>query len=453
MRVKTYSLFIVLIIASLILSSAIYAEEAKSDATVNQKKTQETPKAAEKNAIDAKKSVTAAPPARKKSGDVNKKSKIEIKTTEKKAEIKVTKQKDPKEKAADEEKQKAKQEERNKKKIEWIEKTLQYGVNKDRREAINAMLGMKSPEYRQRIENNLLNVLRTETDPELMVKAITVAGELKISAAAPEFKKKLDDDSEDVRIAAVNGLKHLNDTSANENIMNKLKAQDLSKDSNLTEAMITTLGDLKCGELRTFAETAIKEGKTTKNIRDLLVLSFGKVGTIESKDFLLKLARDEEEDKDVRAYAINSLSHIGIKESGKDINEIIKQIDSYPFKKKKEYYNLYMYCIAALAKLGDEGAFPRLMDSLKSDSAAVRLKAIKLIRESKDKRTIDILKYKSEYDPSPAVQKAAKEALEELGVAVKKDDGAAANESAEKSEDTDIPGAGAKNKPAARKSK
>ncbi len=38
-----------------------------------------------------------------------------------------------------------------------------------------------------------------------------------------------------------------------------------------------------------------------------------------------------------------------------------------------------------------------------------------MMKELKDKRTIDILKYKMKYDPSPKVQKAAKEALKEMG--------------------------------------
>jgi hypothetical protein len=52
----------------------------------------------------------------------------------------------------------------------------------------------------------------------------------------------------------------------------------------------------------------------------------------------------------------------------------------------------------------------------------VRLQAVKLIKDLKDKRTIDILKYKVKHDPSPKVQKAAREALEAMDIKI--DDGA-----------------------------
>jgi hypothetical protein len=51
----------------------------------------------------------------------------------------------------------------------------------------------------------------------------------------------------------------------------------------------------------------------------------------------------------------------------------------------------------------------------------VRLKAITLIKEFKDKRTIDILKYKMKYDQNDKVRAEAKKALKEMGVEVKEE--------------------------------
>ena len=74
--------------------------------------------------------------------------------------------------------------------------------------------------------------------------------------------------------------------------------------------------------------------------------------------------------------------------------------------------------LSASSKLGDPEAVPKLIHSLRSNSSEVRLKAVALIKEFKDKRTIDILKYKMKYDQNAKVRSEAKKALEELGVNV-----------------------------------
>ncbi len=326
--------------------------------------------------------------------------------------------------------QKEKQAENERKRAEWIEKTIQYGINKDRREAINMILGIRDDGLKRRLGDRLADVIRKETDPEVKAKAITVAGDLKNNTAAPAMMEALGDDSEDVQIAAINSLKNLKYGPARSVLAEKLKARDLSKDSNMTESLINAMGEFEAGELAEFAKTAIKDTKTTRSIRGSLTMFMGKLGAAAPKDFLVELLKDEDEDKDVRGYAANALARLDAKERTKDIDAVIATIESYPFKKRKEYYTLYIYCVAALARLGDEKAYPRLVDALKSDNSMVRLRAVRLLRDMKDQRTIDILKYKRDYDPSPAVQKAAREALEEMGV--KSDGGEKAPDTARK---------------------
>ncbi|MGV7930935.1 MAG: HEAT repeat domain-containing protein [Spirochaetota bacterium] len=315
-----------------------------------------------------------------------------------------------------ERKQKEKQAENEKKRAEWIEKTIRFGINKDRREAINMILGIRDEGLKRRLGDRLADVIRNEADPEVKAKAITVAGDLKNSTAAPAMMEALGNDSEDVQIAAINSLKNLRHGPARSVLAEKLRKSDLSKDSNLTESLINAMGEFEAGELAEFAKTAIKDTRTTRSIRGSLTMFMGKLGSAAPKDFLVELLKDEDEDKDVRGYAANALARLGAKDKTGEIDAVIAVIESYPFKKRKEHYTLYIYCVAALAKLGDEKAYPRLVDALKSDNSMVRLRAVRLLRDMKDQRTIDILKYKRDYDPSPAVQKAAREALEEMGI-------------------------------------
>lgn len=323
--------------------------------------------------------------------------------------------------------------EKEKKRAEWIEKTIEFSTHKERKRAIDYILTIKNKELKTRLQEKLITIISDESDSEVKIKAITVAGELKLKESVPTIQNSLDDESEDVKIAAVYSLKTIGDHSAKQILIEKLQGQTLEKNSTYTEALINTLADFKAIELQKFAIDAILNDKTTRNIRELFVLFLGKIESKESKDTLIKLLKDDEEDKGIRAFAANSLAYLGITEASNEINDVIKKIESYPYKKKKKYYNLYIYCIAALAKLGDERAIPRLIDSLRSDNPIVRIRGIKLIKELKDERTIDILKYKMNYDPSQKVQKAAKEALKAIGIDIEREDQAEKKELSPKS--------------------
>ncbi len=298
------------------------------------------------------------------------------------------------------------------KKADRIIKAIKYDIHKERKTAIGKILIIRNKALIKKLGEILIDIIDNESDSEVKIKAINVAGELLLKDSVPALKKSLKDDSKDVRLNVIHALKIIGDNSVAPELIEMLKEEDLETNSTYTQALIETLGTLKATDIRKYAVDSIFSDKTTKNNREQFVLLLGKLGSKDSKEALLKLFKDEEEDKDIRAYAVNSLAKLEIKEAVQDINNIIKIIDSYPFKQKRRYYNLYIYCIAALARLGDDSVIPRLIDSLKSDNTAVRLRAIKLIKELKDKRTIDILKYKRDYDPSPKVQKAAEDALE-----------------------------------------
>ncbi|MFH0975473.1 MAG: HEAT repeat domain-containing protein [Spirochaetota bacterium] len=323
----------------------------------------------------------------------------------------------PKEKTA--EKQKPVKIETNpaeRRKADWIIKTIDSGIHKDRKSAINQILTIKDQSLKNELGKKLIEVIKDEAELEVKIKAITVIGEIKVNEAVPDLLNCLNDDSEDVKVAAIYAIKRIGDISAKPTLITKLKEQKFENSSTLIEALIDTLGEFKAIELSAFAAETIKNTKTNQIVRELLVLFLGKVDSKESKGILLELLNDEDENEQIRAFAVNSIANLKINEAIPDIEKVTKTIDSYPFNKKKKYFNLYIYCIAALVKLGDEKAFPLFLNALRSDNAVVRLKAVKLVKETKDKRTIDILKYKMLYDPSLKVQSAAKEALKELGV-------------------------------------
>ena len=299
-----------------------------------------------------------------------------------------------------------------------IMETLEYGINKDRKTAINRVLSIKDTDLQKKLSGKLINILDEETDPEVSVRAITVLGDIKESRAVPGFIKRLDDNSEDVRTAAVYGLKNLNAITAKEMLIKKLEKEDLTKHNNFTEALINILGTFKAKEMIPFTQKAIENEKTHSSIREYLVLFLGNLDTGETKTFLLKLYKNEDEELPIRSYAVNSLAKLKIKEVTGDIKEVMGTIESYNFEKKKQYYSLYMYSVAALASLGDHEAIPKLMNSIRSDNAQVRLKAVMMLKDLKTERTIDILKYRMKNDPNQKVRRAARSVLKEFGVEV-----------------------------------
>jgi HEAT repeat protein len=304
----------------------------------------------------------------------------------------------------------------------WIEDTLNFGLNSDRKEAINRITLIKDKGIREKLLKRLIDVIKNETESDVVIKAIYICGELDYKDASNAIADRLEDSSDDMKTASAYALKKLNAVSAKDKLIKKFKEINLTKDSNFTEACLSVLGDFKAVELTAYAKEKIEDNKTTLAAKELIIMFLGNSGSIEGKDLLLKIYKNEDENLTLRSYAANSLSKLNIKEAAGDFKAVIKQIEDYPVKKKQAYYNLYMYSITALVRLGDKDAAPKVRESLRSNSPAVRLQAIKLLVDLKDKSSIDILKYKMKYDPSKKVRGSAKKALKEFGVELKGED-------------------------------
>ncbi len=302
------------------------------------------------------------------------------------------------------------------KKAEKIESTLEYGMQKDRKVAIIMISDIKDEQIKEKLMKKLIFIMENDSDVEIKKAAVTAIGDHKSTASTAALIKALDDSSEDIKIAACYALGRIKAESAKTKLVELFRKQDLKLDSNLTDAVITTLYEIKAPDILDVAVTAGKDSTTSKMLREKLIIYIGYTGSVAQKDFLVELCKNDEEDSLLRSYAIKSISKLKIKEATPDIKNLIKEIDSYPFNKKKKYYEIYMNLVAALVELGDTDSIELLMNSLRSDNTSIRLKAVNLIKEFNDERTIDILKYKMKNDPSSKVRKAARKALEDKGI-------------------------------------
>ncbi len=299
---------------------------------------------------------------------------------------------------------------------ETIEATLDYGIQEDRSRALTRLGAVRDEQLKKKIASKIGGMLKAENDPELLIKMLQFLGEMKESPAVPAIMEKMDHPTEDVRTAAVYALKTLNATQSKDRILAVLKDRDLKVNSNYTDALIRTLGDFKAAEVMPLISDPVKSQKTGNVMRESMIACLASLGTQEGKDMMLALYVNEDEDPGIRATAINALGRLKYAAAGPKIKEFLVAVEGYPIKKRQQLHNLYMYSLTALAGLGDADAVPRLMESLKNNNAQVRLKAVTLLGEIKDKRTIDILKYKMEHDPSDKVRKAASNVLKDMGV-------------------------------------
>lgn len=302
------------------------------------------------------------------------------------------------------------------KKAENIETTLKFGIQKDRKIAINQIRNIQDKNIQKKLTTLLLDIMQNDNDMEIRKTAITVVGDLKVDGAGAALTRALDDESEDVQIAACFAIGRIKAAEAKPKLIEMIKKQDLTKDSNLTDAIITALDELGASEVAPFAVEAIRDSKNSKMAREKFLLFIGKNGSAAQKDFLLEIYKDDEQEMIMRSYAVKSIARLKLTDASGDIKAIIKEIDSFPFAKKKKYYDLYIHSVAALAEMGDKDAIPLLIDSLRSDNTAVRLKALRLLKDFNDERTIDIIKYKMNNDPSSSVRKAARKILEDKGL-------------------------------------
>ncbi len=305
------------------------------------------------------------------------------------------------------------------KKGEKISSTLDYGMQKDRKTAIIMINDIKDEQVKNRLVQKLVFIVENDSDIEVKKAAVTEIGDLKADSAVPALIKALDDPSEEIKIAACYALSRMKAESAKPKLVELFRKQDLKLDSNLTDAVITTLYDIKAPDILDTAITAGKDSSTSKMIREKLIMYIGYTGSAAQKDFLLEIFKNDDEDIALRSLAVKSISVLKLKETAGDIKNLLKEIDSYSFNKKKKYYDLYIQSVATLVAMGDTDSVELLMGSLRSDNAAVRLKAVNLIKEFSDQRTIDILKYKMDNDPSGKVRKAARKALQDKGIVEK----------------------------------
>lgn len=299
-------------------------------------------------------------------------------------------------------------------KTDVLLKVLKYGTSLERKAALFEIEKLPQ-DKRDPFKPILLESLKKEKDPSMKLSFIRSAGELELKEAKENIEKAVEDENEDVARAAVTALKKVGDANSWKPVLEKLKSQDLTKNSNLTVSLINSLAEIEGGEnAYDFLEAKIKEKFNSPEIRSYSALYFGKKKITSAEVILQEIAFNETETITLRTYSINSLGKIKSTSSIPKLKELIEEIRKDPSKDNKKNQLLKIYTLGALIELGDETAFDEIVEFSKDDDSVVRLRSIQFLLESKRPEVREILEYKSKRDPSPKVQKAASDALKKL---------------------------------------
>lgn len=300
------------------------------------------------------------------------------------------------------------------KKTDVLLQVLKYGTSLERKAALVEV--EKLPEDKKIVfKTILLDGIPKEKEPTMKQALIRTIGELKILEAKTILETSLLDPNEDVARASVQALKKIDSPDSWKAILERLKTEDLTKNSNLSITLITSLSEIAGGEnAKDFLEAKLKEKFNSPEVRAYAALYFGKKKIITAETFLQEIAFNDNETVTLRTYSINSLGKIGSQSSIPKLKELIDEIRKDPSKDSKKNQLLKIYSLGALITLGDEKAFDEIVEFTKDDDSIVRLRSIQFLLESKRPEVREILEYKSKRDPSPKVQKSAADALKKL---------------------------------------
>jgi HEAT repeat protein len=221
-------------------------------------------------------------------------------------------------------KEQSKDQMNEKQKADKISQTLDYGIQKDRKIAINMIREINDEQLKKNLLQKLASLISNDADMEIRKNAVTALGDHNSTENSQAVINALDDDNDDVRIAACYSIGKMKLAGSKPKLIEILKKQDLTNPSNFTDAVIIALTDLNSPEIIDFAIESLKNIKTSKMVRERLTLFIGKCGSSAQKDFLVSLYKDDEEDMTIRSYAVKSIAKLKIKEAAPDIKEVIK---------------------------------------------------------------------------------------------------------------------------------
>lgn len=295
--------------------------------------------------------------------------------------------------------------------LKRIRADIEYATAKQRLEALKKVKKLKGEELKQ-FEPLILKIAAEDRDSSVRERTLAMIGELKLSSGEAALVKAIQTDHTDLQVAAVRSAARIKAPATGAVIEKMLSGQDFSTMSVLIGASIHALAELNTrSELlrQKYGDPRIHE-----EIKQQIILYFGKTKAIDMEARLLEVARSGNEGPVARAYAINALGKMEARGSLTPLKELYAEITAVHNPAQKARLSpVKLNLLSTLIQLGESNLWPELEAAARDDDANARLQAIELIRESRYPQAKPLLEYKAKNDPSRKVRKEAERALAE----------------------------------------
>ncbi|AVV49297.1 HEAT repeat domain-containing protein [Leptospira santarosai] len=301
------------------------------------------------------------------------------------------------------------------KKKEVLLQVLKFGTTKERAMALRELEEFPA-EHSGALIEQLGKILDKDPDWTMRVYAIRTVSELKLVQYEGSILKLLKSDQPDIQKESIYATKKLKFEKASPILFEILKAQDFTKNSNLTVGLLDTLGEFPPQEeISAFLLARLNETFNDPAIRAQIALFFGKSKDTKAEKTLVEIYKDSKEPITLRSFSVSSLGKMKSVSSIQTIRDELEKIRNLKVTKEiKDFQSLKIHSITALVSMGDKDILEELYAYARDDDPVVRLRAIKHLTDTGDMSVLEILEYKAQRDPSEKVKKAAKAAIEKL---------------------------------------
>ncbi|TGK85378.1 HEAT repeat domain-containing protein [Leptospira bourretii] len=301
------------------------------------------------------------------------------------------------------------------KKKDVLSKMVRYGTSQERKQALGELTRFPK-ESAGELYTLVGEQLKTEKDMGMKIVLLKTIGDLDLKENKDSIIGLFEDVNEDVAKQAVTSAKKMKLAEATNPLLEKVKKEDFTKNSNSLSLYISALGELPEGKTAApFLETKFREKFNNADMRGQIALYFGSVLYSDAESALMEVAFDEIQPTTLRCYSMNTLGKLKSETAKPKLYELLDSLKKTAGKlDAKKAQSLKIYAIGALVTMGDKEVFQELNEFARDDDSMVRLRAIEFMGNLKDPKALELLEYKRDRDPSPKVQKAAKKAIDQI---------------------------------------
>lgn len=281
------------------------------------------------------------------------------------------------------------------KEIKELEEALNYGVPDERKRVLKKVEELKDIKLHFLIKKTI----EDDKDPEILEMAVRMAGEFNVKGLEENILSLLTD-SEDVKVKAAS-LRALGKMKYKK-VSAKAQEELSNENKNIQIAAVFALGELEEKSSLEKLYGILDKVDDKEELLQEAIASIGKIKDKKSVEKLKEILENPGYSKYVRMYIPIALAKIG----GKEVLDLLEKAAS-----DKEYF-IRIRAIHALSEVkgADLSALRKtVISSLKDSDPNIRLTALDVVKNSKDKEYVSYLKYMMEKDPDFKVRKKSVE--------------------------------------------